>query len=266
MSSRWRNRGRRATPPAGRRPPARRSAAADSWRTDTVQTATTASHTWCGVIGVRSVTGLSGSSGSTKPVSSRNRPGVDDLGHLDAAGEPVQLCARGQQQHRRDSGPHRNPRRFRERHRPQQEGEHIADRHHEADVGKPLGVGLVQAAPVIAGEPGAQCQQPGAQRHQMPRIEPIQQGSRQRQQRKGPYPAGALLIEAGVEFLIGEAEEEPEAQQQQQADNWRRGGHRAGRSCTFGASWAILVETGTRRRRTWTTCSRSCRRRARCGG
>ena len=76
-----------------------------------------------------------------------------------------------------------------------------------------LGIGLAQVAPVIAGQPSAQRQQPGADRHEMRRIEPVQQCPGQRQQRKTADTARALLIGTRMELLERQAEEESKSQE-----------------------------------------------------
>ena len=64
--------------------------------------------------------------------------GIDDLAQLDAAGEAVQHLAPGQEQHGGDGRADGDPGRLGERHRPEQIGEHVADRHHQADIRKPV--------------------------------------------------------------------------------------------------------------------------------
>ncbi len=111
----------------------------------------------------------------------------------------------------------RHPRRLGQRDRPEEISQDVADRHHQPDIRAAFGVDLVDVPPVVAGQPGAEHEEADAERQQMLGIEPVEQPTRQRQQRKGAHPAGPRLPRLGMELLEGEAEEKPEAQQQQEA-------------------------------------------------
>ena len=166
---------------------------------------------------------------------------------------------------------------------PSEIGQHVADRHHQADVGKPIGVGVVQVAPVVAGEPRAQRQQPGAERQQMCRIKVVQQRTVKASSGKVRMPPGRFWIGSCVKLFEGEAKEEPEAKEQQQADYGRSDGHPVARSATKDGSirWrgsksssglrrslGYGASNQERRRRcpTEPTCSISCRRHGPCAG
>ena len=62
-------------------------------------------------------------------------------------------------------------------------------------------------APVIAGEPGPEHEQPGGQRQQTCGVELVEEGPRQGQQRKAAYPAWPHLTALRVELFEGKAKE-----------------------------------------------------------
>jgi hypothetical protein len=162
-----------------------------------------------------------------EPGHQQEAPGVDDLAHLDTAGKAVQALASGQEQRDGDCGPDGDPGRLGKCDGTEHIGEHVADRHHQADIWKAFRVGLVDVLPVEAGQPGTQCQQPHADRHKVGRVEQIQQGAGQGEQREGADAAGALPFGAFVEFLERQAQKKPEPDQQQKTQDRRRHGRLA---------------------------------------
>src|SRR5580700_9305270 len=107
--------------------------------------------------------------------------GGDDLPALDAASETVQLFPRGQQEDRANRSADSHPGWLSEGNWSQQIRQDIADRYHQPDIGAPVRIDLLDMAPVVAGEPSAEHEQPGAQRQQMLAIESIKQPARERQ-------------------------------------------------------------------------------------
>ena len=109
--------------------------------------------------------------------------------------------------------------------RPEQVGQDITNRHHQADVRKPVRVGLAKVLPIITGQPGTQGQQSGAKWQKVRGVQPVKQGTGQGEQRKTSNAARPFLVRARVEFLEGEAQEEAEGDQQQQSQDGGRLGH-----------------------------------------
>jgi hypothetical protein len=68
-------------------------------------------------------------------------------------------------------------------------------------------------APVIAGEPGPEHEQPGGQRQQTCGVELVEQGPRQGQQRKAAYPAWPHLTALRVELFEGKAKEKSQTKE-----------------------------------------------------
>src|ERR1700722_9797341 len=126
----------------------------------------------------------------------------------------MQLLARGQEQYRGYCRADGDPGWLGEGHRTQQGGQDVTNWHHQGDGWKPLSVGLPEVLPIIAGQPGAQCQQPDAQWDEMGGIQSVQQSACQGEQREGANAARSLLVGAGVELLEGQAQEETECNQQ----------------------------------------------------
>ena len=95
---------------------------------------------------------------------------------------------------------------------------HVADQHHQADVGAALGGLRFQALAVEGVEPDAEHEQAHGESEKSLGVEEVEHASGHREQGEGADAAGPALAALRVEFLEGEAEEEAEAQEDGEAD------------------------------------------------